>query len=198
VVGFLRAVQRSADGTLVAAWGRAVARAWKVRPGQTDLSLLPNNLYESLLDLPAGAPGLLRRFLLPVRHWGLAALFLRSIMNLSEERIDLLRVLGDRFADYAAEKRRFYFQFARTKDYSRWRRELLRAADDASRSGQTLISFDEFVDIFTAPSGEFNDWRLMRDLIVLRMLERRVTPDDEALFDDDDELSEMQPQEDEA
>lgn len=198
VVGFVRAVKVNPDGTVIDAWERAVARAWVVQPKQSDHDQLPNRLYEALLDLPVGAPALLRRHLLPVKHWGLVELYLRRIMNLTQERIDLLRALGDRFADYAAQKRAFFFQFARTEHYSQWRRALLRAADDASRDGQTLISFDEFVDVFTAPGGEFNDWRLMRDLIVLRMLEQRAIADDEALFDETDELLTANAQEDEA
>jgi CRISPR-associated protein Cst1 len=190
VVTFLRAVQRSADGTLTAAWTRAAAKAWVERPKETDPSQRQNRFYEALLGLPANAREVLRRFIIPVRHWGLAALFVRSFMNLSEERIDLLRKLGDRFADYAAQKRSFFFQFARTNNYSRWRRELLRAVDDAARGGQTLISFDEFVEVFTAPSGELNDWKLMRDLIVLRMLERGVIAEDEALFDENENIDE--------
>jgi CRISPR-associated protein Cst1 len=207
IVGFLRAVRANPDGTLIGAWDRAVARAWgdrkksrlKAKPSAApkkrapkaaaepvDLDQESNGLFEALIALPANAAWLLRRYLLPVRHWGLIELYLRMIMNLDKERIDLLRALGDRFAEYAARKRVFFFQFARAGAYDEFRRALLRAADDTAREGKPIITFDEFIEVFTAPSGEYNDWRLMRDLIALRMLERGVIAEDEFLFEDEE------------
>lgn len=209
IVGFLRAAQANPDGSLTEAWNRAVARAWgdrskgrsKAKPdadaapkkrapkpdaAPVDLDQEMNGLFEALLDLPANAVGLLRRYLLPVRHWGLIELYLRMIMNLDKERIELLRALGDRFAEYAARRRAFFFQFARARNYDEFRRVLLRAADDTAREGKPLITFDEFIEVFTAPSGEYNSWRLMRDLIALRMLERGVITDDAFLFEDEE------------
>jgi CRISPR-associated protein Cst1 len=196
IVGFLRAAQANPDGALTEAWNRAVARAWgdrkkgrsKAKPDAEplDLDQETNGLFEALLDLPASAVWLLRRYLLPVRHWGLVELYLRMIMNLDKERIDLLRALGDRFAEYAARRRVFFFQFARARSYDEFRRALLRAADDTAREGKPIITFDEFIEVFTAPSGEYNSWRLMRDLIALRMLERGVIADDAFLFEDEE------------
>ncbi|PJF25596.1 MAG: hypothetical protein CUN53_11970, partial [Phototrophicales bacterium] len=109
--------------------------------------------------------------------------------------IDLLRALGDRFAKYAERKRDFFFKFARARAYDEFRRALLHAADDTSREGKPLITFDEFVEVFTAPSGEYNNWKLMRDLIALRMLERGVITDDENLFEDEESVLTSQEEE---
>ncbi len=211
IIGFLRAVRTNPDGTLTEAWSRAVARAWgkgfgeskrsadaappkrarKAAAAPVDPEQEVNGLFEALLALPANAVWLLRRYLLPVRHWGLIELYLRMIMNLNNERIELLRTLGDRFADYAKGRRDFFFKFARARNYDEFRRALLRAADDTAREGKPIITFDEFIEVFTTSSDEYNkynNWRLMRDLIALRMLERGAITDDEVLFDDEPEL----------
>ncbi|MHB8625286.1 MAG: type I-B CRISPR-associated protein Cas8b1/Cst1 [Aggregatilineales bacterium] len=195
VIGFLASIYHNVDGTLVAAWQRAEARAW-VRPKKVDnagdsaklpdRSTQANRLYESLLTLPDSAHQILYRDLLRTRHWGLVTLFVRKVMGMDPERIKLLESLGVQLADYAKDRRAFFYQFSRTEEYSKWRRLLLRASDDHMRqTGQTLITFAEFVTAFTAPPGEINDWRLARDLVTLKLIEMRAVGD-EALFEDED------------
>lgn len=211
VTGFLAAVYQNADGTLTAAWQRAEARAW-VRPSsptplpprgkgasqRTPPSLRSgeggqggevraNRLYESLLALPDSARQILYRDLRPTHHWGLVTLFVRKVMGMDSDRIELLETLGVRLADYAKDRRAFFYQFSRTDEYAKWRRLLLRASDDYMRqTGQPLITFNEFVAAFTAPPGEINDWRLARDLVTLKWIELRAVGD-EALFEDEEE-----------
>lgn len=192
-ISFLEQAQHHADGTLTAAWNRAVARAWVApKKGDADPSMQRNRLYEALLDLPAKARFILRKYLLPTQHWGLTALFMEKVMAMDPERITLLRKLGERFAGYVRDKKAFFYQFSRTDEYSRWRRLVLRAADDHMRAtGTSLVSFDEFVTAFTAPQGEVNDWRLARDLVTLALIDARATgdplsEDDEPLFDEED------------
>lgn len=106
---------------------------------------------------------------------------------MTPEEIETLRELGVRFGEYARERRAFFYDFSREDNYARWRRHLLRAADDCVRRyNYTLISYDEFVSIFTSPSGEINDWKLPRDLITLLMIESRAGTDD-PLFEEEDE-----------
>lgn len=105
---------------------------------------------------------------------------------MTPEEIETLRELGARFGEYARERRAFFYDFSREDNYARWRRHLLRAADDCVRRyNYTLISYDEFVSIFTAPSGEINDWKLPRDLITLLMIESRAGTED-PLFEEDE------------
>lgn len=197
VVGFLEQVYHNADLSLTSAWDRAVTRAWvanKNEPESTEADSRRNNLYEALLNLPQDARMVLKRYLLCTRHWGLVALYLREVMLMDETRINLLKTLGERLAAYVAQKRAFFYAFSRTDEYAKWRRLLLRAADDHKRfQGQDLITFDEFVTAFTAPPGEINDWRLARDLVTLALIEARGESDDEPLFEDeplDDESQE--------
>jgi CRISPR-associated protein Cas8b1/Cst1 subtype I-B len=198
VVDFLERAGHNADGTLTDAWERAARRARVVprKPGPRP-SLWQNALYEALFDLPEKANFILRRYLFPTRHWGLVALFLRKVMDMQPERLELLRGLGERLAEYARERNGFYYAFSRTDVYAKWRRLLLRASEDYARAaGKPLITFEEFTQAFTAPPGEINDWRLARDLITLVLMERRVpgsddlpdeAPDDEYLDDDENE-----------
>lgn len=194
VVDFLERVLHHADATLTAAWHRAVARAWEQpKKGSTDLTMQRNRLYEAVLDFPSRTRQVLRRYLYPTGHWGLVALFLVKVMHMDPERIALLRTLGDRFAQYVKGKKAFFYQFSRTDEYARWRRLVLRAADDHIRATATsLITFDEFVQAFTAPPGEINDWRLARDLVTLALIDARAAgsagqADEEPLFEDIEE-----------
>jgi len=193
VIGFAEAAQHNADATLTQAWQGAMFRAWgraRAKHVASETMQRPNHLYEALLDLPAGARGFLYRFLFPTRHWGLVALFLRKVMKMDPTQIELLRSLGERFAAYVRERKRFFYPFARTAEYALWRRHVLNAADDCKRrSGHSLISFDEFIAAFTAPPGEINDWRLARDLIVLVILDAGIQAD-ETLFEDEPEIIE--------
>ncbi|MCC7209685.1 MAG: type I-B CRISPR-associated protein Cas8b1/Cst1 [Anaerolineae bacterium] len=195
VVAFLDEAHHNADGSLTDAWNIAIARAWfdpKKGKGEVDTNSEKNALYETLLDLPAKARLVLRQHLLPTRHWGLVSLFLTKVMAMDPERIVLLRSLGERFAAYVREKKAFFYKFSRTDEFSRWRRLVLRAADDHMRAtGTSLITFDEFAAVFTAPAGEINDWRLARDLVTLALIDARAasgaTPDDdEPLFDEEE------------
>lgn len=195
VVGFVESALHNADSSLSAAWGFAVEHAWgrakakkDVPPADTDKMQRPNGLYEALLDLPEQARGFLRKYLLPTRHWGLAALFLRKVMRMEPEQIALLKALGERFAAYAKTHRSFFYPFAREQQYAKWRRHVLNARNDHQRaSGEALITFEEFVAAFTAPPGEINDWRLARDLAVLAMLDAGIETE-AAIFDGEESI----------
>ena len=182
-------------------WDEAVERAWAdpqkrkkaEAPGEGNEALRPNRLYEALLALPDGAADFLRRFLLPTKCWALVEIYLRKVLNMQESDIALLRDVGARLAEYARHKNRFFYDFSRTNDYAQFRRVVLRAADDAARAdGQPLIAFDEFIRLFTYREGEYWDWRLARDLIVLLMIEARVPHSDEALLEEPSAAGEAQ------
>ncbi len=158
-----------------AAWVRAVERGWQ-QPEQGEVvesGERKNQLYEDLYGLPEGARRFFRKHIWPTHNWALAALFLRKVMFMEKERLDLLFDLGTRLAEYALQRRRsFYYEFARERSYSTWRRRLLNAADDWSRQGRVLITADEFVRAFVPPAdATYSDWGLARDIVTLRMIE---------------------------
>lgn len=153
-----------------------------------------NALYEDLLRLPEEAPRFLRRYLL--RHalgqarsltapgaasaspalWDLTELFLKEVMSMDKTRIEHIRALGDRLADYVAAEndRRFFRAFYSEQNYTALRNALLKAnANAVRRNGQPLVSFDQFIEVFE--EGEdiaYKDWKLARDLVLIRMIER--------------------------
>ncbi len=184
---FLQEVLHPEYAEVSQAWDKAVARNWDERQAARDPDAPPRNrLYEALIRLPEGAIRFLRRFLLPTKCWRLAEIYVRKVMNVQESDIARLREVGMRLADYARYKNKFFYDFSRTNDYAQWRRVVLRAADDAARAdGQPLVTFDEFIALFTYREGEYWDWKLARDLITLLMIEARAVPAEEALFDDD-------------
>ncbi|GAB4471865.1 MAG: CRISPR-associated protein Cst1 [Anaerolineae bacterium] len=195
VLAFLREVEHSYDRERHTAWQRAISRAWKsgAQDSPVDEEADRNNLYEDLYKLPAGAASFLRQHILPVRSWSLTACFVRKVMGMDDDLLNLLYDLGTRFAAYAREKRSFYFEFIRETHYATWRRRLLGAADDWQRRGRVLISAEEFVQAFVAaPHAEFFDWRLARDIVALRMIEELarsgdITPEEDPLLVDDED-----------
>lgn len=176
VLTFLREAEHDApqEPGRQESWHRAVERGWQQpKPNEAgEPGERKNQLYEDLYSLPEGAYRFFRKHIWPVRNWALAALFLRRVMSMEKERLDLLYDLGTRLAEYALHRRSFYYEFARERSYSTWRRRLLNAADEWSRRGRVLITADEFVRAFVAPPGaEYSDWSLARDIVTLRMIE---------------------------
>jgi len=160
-----------------------------------------NRLYEDLLLLPDQASRFLRVYFLrrPLRlalvrpeedpraaysirrefeliSWDLTALFLREVMNMDKTRIDHIRNLGDRLAHYieAENDQKFLLEIYTAKSYELLRNALIKAGRRAiTRSGQPLVTFDQFVSIFE--EGEelpYRDWKLARDLLLIRVIER--------------------------
>ncbi|MGQ9889056.1 MAG: type I-B CRISPR-associated protein Cas8b1/Cst1 [Aggregatilineales bacterium] len=159
-----------------------------------------NYLYDDLLRLPDQATRFMRIYLLRrvdrrlrlleddprsdystqreigLVSWDLTELFLKEVFNMDETRIAAIRRLGDRLADYVAAEndRRFFRAFFGEMNYSLFRNRLIKADIEAvRRGGEPLITFDQFVEVFE--EGEEiarRDWRLARDLALIRMIER--------------------------
>jgi len=169
---------------------------------RADKSFTPrcNYLYDDLLRLPDEATRFMRTYLLRrvdrrlrffeddprsdystqreigLVSWDLTELFLKEVFNMDETRIAAIRRLGDRLADYVAAEndRRFFRAFFGEMNYSLFRNRLIKADIEAvRRGGEPLITFDQFVEVFE--EGEEiarRDWRLARDLALIRMIER--------------------------
>lgn len=159
-----------------------------------------NLIWEDLFDLPEDARRFLRTYFLrqPLRlfkqdprsdynpfaqadliSWNLTALFLKRIMNMEKDRIDQLRILGDRLADYIQQQddRKLLRTLYQERRYHIFRMALLRAMNDYSRrasaGSEPLVSFDGYVKIFEE-GDEFEriDWNLARDLLLIRIFEQ--------------------------
>lgn len=157
-----------------------------------------NYLYEDLFTLPGNAPQFIRRYFLriPVRRapdddprkyysidseanlvsWDLVNLFLEKVMLVDKERIEEIRKLGDSLAEYVAREndRRFFTAFYSEMRYGNFRNALIKANLRHVRNGNPpLITLDPYITIFEEgydiPQA---DWRLSRDLVLIRMVEQ--------------------------
>ena len=195
VVSFLRIAQTPRYRN---AWTAVVSRGWEiVRSGGSRTTPSYNVLYEDLFHLPEESARFIRRYFLrrpekvfgsgdPRREysvrrdiglisWPLTQLFLKEVMRMNVQRIDRIRILGERLAEYVASEndRGFFRTVLMATRYDQLRSALIRAGLNlVKKGGPPLVDFDSFVCIFE--EGEelpYSDWRLARDLVLIRMLE---------------------------
>lgn len=108
--------------------------------------------------------------------WKLTDLFLRRIMYMEAEKIEQIRQLGDALADYVKEQndRRFFRAFYSESRYGYLRNSLIKAnTTHAKRGHAPFLTLDNYISVFE--DGEelaSNDWRLARDLVLIRMVEQ--------------------------
>ena len=158
-----------------------------------------NMLYEDLFDLPANARAFVRHYFLriPKRKtyeddprrsyslkdeaelvsWKLTELFLRGVMNMNQDRIKEIKELGDRLADYVngENDRRFFATFyAEQRNYAVFRNALIKAnIAHIKRGNPPLITLDPYITVFEeGDEVARSDWRLARDLVLIRMVEQ--------------------------
>ncbi|MEJ5365571.1 MAG: hypothetical protein WHS86_10740 [Desulfosoma sp.] len=187
-------------------WSVIVHRAWEVAPPKkrggptTDFRPRRNYLYEDLFGLPDNAPQFLRTYFLRVAlryaradqgdprggysprseadlvSWKITARFLRRIMNMEKVRIEAIRNLGDRLADYVSSQndRRFFRDFFTERRYDYFRTALIKANIAHVRRGNPpLIALDPYIAVFEEGDEVARaDWQFARDLVLIRMIEQ--------------------------
>ncbi len=158
-----------------------------------------NYLYEDLFRLPQDAHRFLRSYFLriPTRNpsnddprrayslksdaslvsWKLTELFLNKVMNVKESRIKLIREIGDQLADYVNEEndKKFFSAFYSEQGrYDVLRNALIRVNHTRLKQGKPpIIRFEPFVEVFEELDEKgWSNWRLARDLVLIRMIER--------------------------
>jgi CRISPR-associated protein Cst1 len=202
ITGFLRDVQTADYHN---EWNAIVHRAWEVAPKKKrgkkdDKPFQPrrNWLYEDLFDLPGNAPRFLRIYFLRIAlhyargktdpcvgyslqneanlvSWKITERFLRRIMYMDKERIEQIRTMGDRLAEYiSSQNDRHLFANFRIQNYHHFRTALLRAnLAQVKRGNPPIIEFDPYIEVFeVAENDYYPGWRLARDLVLIRMIER--------------------------
>ena len=156
-----------------------------------------NLLYEDLFRLPGDFHTFVRRYLLrvPVRSkfeddprrgyslrdeaelvsWKLADLLLREVVRMNSQRVQQIRELGDRLANYIVEEndRRFFASFLEPR-YDIFRNNLIKANTAHVRRGNPpLIRLDPYIEVFEeGDEVAAPNWRLARDLVLIRMVEQ--------------------------
>lgn len=158
-----------------------------------------NWLYEDLFDLPQNSAQFLRTYMLRLAlryargksdprtdyslqsetalvSWSVTASFLRRIMNMDQEHVEQIRKLGDDLADYVRSQndRRFFRQFFIEQRYGFFRTNLVKANLAHVRAGHPpIITLKPYIEVFEeGDEVPFWDWRLARDLVLIRMVER--------------------------
>lgn len=92
------------------------------------------------------------------------------------ERIEQIRNMGDRLAAYVSGQndRRFFREFFTLRRYGEFRTALVKANLAHVRNGHApLITLDPYIQVFEQGDGVAHvDWRLARDLVLIRMVEQ--------------------------
>jgi len=186
-------------------WEAIVRRAWEIAPRRKkkkdDKPFQPrrNWLYEDLFDLPDNAPRFLRTYFLRIAlryargktdprvgyslqneanlvSWKITERFLRRIMHMDKERIEQIRTMGDRLAEYVSSQndRRFFREFFTVQRYDYFRTALIKAnLAHVKRGNPPIITLDPYIEVFEEGNELARpDWRLARDLVLIRMVER--------------------------
>jgi CRISPR-associated protein Cst1 len=202
VINFLR-IMLSADYQLD--WSKIVQRAWEVPKNKDKKEVekfIPrkNYLYEDLFQLPENASRFLRTYFLRVAlkfaksepgdprqsystksevdivSWKITQQFLRRIMHMEQERIDQIRDMGDRLAEYVSSQndKRFFQEFFTQNRYEFFRSRLLKAnLAHVKRGNAPIIEFEPYIKVFEEGTELARaDWKLARDLVLIRMVER--------------------------
>lgn len=204
ITGFLREMQRAeycADWSTIIRRGWEIPPSPKKGAKQTtDSRPRKNNLFEDLFDLPDNAPKFLRKHLLrPIlgylnaeqenthggnapqtetapAYWKITARFLKRIMNMEKDRIEAIRTMGDRLADYVTNEndRRFFRDFFTERRYDYLRTTLIKANIAQVRRGRPpIITLDPYIVVFEeGDEVARSDWQLARDLVLIRLIER--------------------------
>lgn len=108
--------------------------------------------------------------------WKLTELFLRRILYMESEKIEQIRQLGDALAVYVKEQndKRFFRAFYAENRYGFLRNSLIKAnTTHVKRGNPPFLTLDNYIRVFE--DGEelaSNDWRLARDLVLIRMVEQ--------------------------
>lgn len=157
-----------------------------------------NYLYEDLFNLPQDAPKFIRHYFLriPVRKtfnedprrsyslksdadlvsWKLTSLFLDKVMHVKGSRINRIREIGDQLAEYVNEEndKKFFSAFYSEYRYDAIRNALIRVNHSRLKEGKPpIIEFEPFIEVFEEVDDKGrSDWRLARDLVLIRMIER--------------------------
>lgn len=176
-------------------WQLVERKAWQAESKSANKV---NFFYEDLFGLPDNARKFLRTYFLRIPwkqakkgdpraeystleeremiSWKLTALFLKEVMEMEKDAIEQIRKLGDKLASYVSESndRRFFRNFFEEQRYDYFRTLLLKAnRRQVVRGKKPLIEFEPYIEVFEEGEGLANkNWRLSRDLLLIRMIEK--------------------------
>lgn len=95
---------------------------------------------------------------------------------MEQGRIEQIRQLGDRLAEYisAQNDKRFFQEFFTQNRYEFFRSRLMKAnLAHVKRGKPPIIQFETYIQVFEEGDElARSDWRLARDLVLIRMVEK--------------------------
>ena len=182
------------------AWEVAPKRKGRRRRDGEPFQPRRNWLYEDLFKLPDNARVFLRTYFLreALRYaradrgdprgdyslrqesdlvsWKITARFLWRVMHMDKDRIEQIRMMGDQLADYVSGQndRRFFREFFTVQRYDYFRTALIKAnLAHVRRGNPPIITLDPYIEVFEEGNELARPgWRLARDLVLIRMVER--------------------------
>jgi CRISPR-associated protein Cst1 len=190
----LRFLALADGGVTRGEWRRRVAGAWlplEEHPGGAGRShnrVLTDllRIYEAgFIDLSAAGEFVRRHLLAKVEarigedghdRWALTYLFLKEVMGMDERRVEAIRTFADRLAAYIQERndRPFFRSIIYAGKPADLRMSFVKAQrDEARKNGRLLFGLDEYIQVFEAEDNLGRlDWRLVRDLLSVRVVEQ--------------------------
>jgi len=180
--------------------GWQLSQAKKGKKGESAAIQEPwrNYMYEDLFSLPDDAPRFIRTYFLRIPRWSkneddprcqyslrneidliswsLVELFLKEVIHLDTTRIERMRTLGDGLAFYVEKEggKRFFRSFFTENNPSNFRVLLIKANIAHIRNGHpSLFDMETYIDVFEEGFEVMRpDWRLARDLVLMRMIDK--------------------------
>lgn len=202
---FLRAVYTP---TYSQTWQLLVARGWQQPTARLGKKGVPgeamparhNCLFEDLFTLPQQAQRFVRTYFLRVRSpsrfdddprhtyspqreldlisWPLVVLFLKEVLTVDDDRIERIRLLGDKLAEYTRQQggKKFFRQFfveQKTANFLGLLSKTNIAYTRFTQGRDTLFDLESYLAVFMDGEDLMRpDWRLARDLVLIRMVEQ--------------------------
>lgn len=110
--------------------------------------------------------------------WSLVEVFLKEVMIMDQDRIEGIRKLGDKLADYTRRQggKRFFRAFSTETKTSEFLSLLIKtniAYIKLTQGKHVLFDLDDYIDVFMDGVEVLrHDWYLARDLVLIRMIEQ--------------------------
>lgn len=106
-------------------------------------------------------------------NWLLTEFFLHRLLGMTQERLDRIRDFADRLARFIQTRNDKGLLHSLLYDGREWEiRNALIKAQRRSAASELLFGLQEYMDIFLAEDGMGREsWSLVRDLIVIRLVE---------------------------
>lgn len=108
--------------------------------------------------------------------WKLTVPFLRRILNMEPDRIQNIRKMGDALASYVQKQndKRFFRNFYLVSRYDYLRNDLIKAnTEHVKRGNPPFLTLESYLSVFEEGEELARvDWRLARDLVLIRMTEQ--------------------------